>query len=305
LDGADHAAVTGGEERTVIALAGLAVVAVIGLVLLTRGLFPPRPPLADVLRAAADRRARTATDSTSTFRGRLAVGVLRRLHGESREQMAADLEVTDLDIETYAIDKLNAAFGGAVIAVVFAYWRGMIDGALVAGFFALAGLATGYLLPDLELKRKAAARRQEFSEALTAFISLVAVCVSGGGGLNTAMKDAAQVGSSWCFRHLDDALNEAALLGEPAWNSLERLGRRLDIPPLIELAGALGLAGTSGTRVNETMQARAESSRARETADAMAEAEERSEKMNLPIGLMLFGWMVILGYPAVQGLTGS
>jgi hypothetical protein len=27
--------------------------------------------------------------------------------------------------------------------------------------------------------------------------------------------------------------------------------------------------------------------------------------MNLPIGLMLFGWMVILGYPAVQGLTGS
>lgn len=279
--------------------------AALGVVVFARGLFPPRPTLASLLRDSADRRDVEPQTALRSLRGRLAVWLIRRLQGESLPETMTHLEATGLDLETYAVDKLNAAIGGGLIIVVIATFRGFARSPLAIILALTIGMIVGYFLPDFELKRKAARRRDEFTDALTAFVTLVSVCVAGGGGINSAMQDAASLGNSWCFEALRQSLSESALLGEPPWNGFGRLGHRMDLVPLTELAGALSLAGSSGARVTETLQARAESARDAALSRALVEAEKRSEKMNTPIGIMLFAWMLILGYPAMSGLIGS
>ena len=75
--------------------------------------------------------------------------------------------------------------------------------------------------------------------------------------------------------------------------------------PLIELASALTLAGTSGARVTETLVARAHSNREKELAEVRSEAEEKSSKLGLPVGLIMVTWVFFIGYPAVKGLVGA
>lgn len=145
----------------------------------------------------------------------------------------------------------------------------------------------------------------EFVEALNAFVSLVAVSIAGGGGVNTAMKDTTSLGGGWPFEMIHRTLDEAALFGESPWSALDRLGRDLDVEELIELAGALSLAGVSGARVADTLRSRAESGRQKALAEAKAKAEAKSESMNLPVAAMLLGWVLFMGFPAVAALLGA
>ena len=182
---------------------------------------------------------------------------------------------------------------------------GIAHSGLALLILALVGFCIGYLVPDFDLKQKAATRRKEFNEVLTGFVGLIAVSISGGGGVNTAMLDATSIGEGWCFDMIRRSLDEAFLAGESPWTAFERLGERLALLPLVELAGALALAGNSGARVVETLRARAESGRDRELSEALANAERKSESMGIPIGAMLLGWFLFLGYPAIAGLIGS
>ena len=276
-----------------------------GLLLVLWGAFPPRPSLGSLLREASERQVDTPQTALRSWRGRLAVWLMTKIEGDSVAETSTDLEVTGLELETYAIDKLNAAIGSGLIVTIIAFWRGWASSPAVVLLVFAIGMAGGYFLPGVELSRKATQRREEFSRALSAYVTLVAVCVAGGGGINTAMRDAARLGSSWSFRELSRSLEESNLHGESPWNGFDRLARRMDLDSLRELAGALALAGDSGARIVETLQARAEASRDKELSEALIEAEKRSERMNTPVGIMLFAWVLILGYPAIQGLIGA
>ena len=129
--------------------------------------------------------------------------------------------------------------------------------------------------------------------------------ISGGGGLTTALSNAADMGDGWVFDHIRGALADARIEALSPWVTLERVGQRLQVIPLIELASALTLAGTSGARVTETLVARAHSNREKELAEVRSEAEEKSSKLGLPVGLIMVTWVFFIGYPAVKGLVGA
>ena len=148
-------------------------------------------------------------------------------------------------------------------------------------------MASCYFLPDIDVKKKADQRREEFAEALNAYVTLAAVSISGGGGLQTALRDAVSVGTGWTFDLLRNALAEAALQNSSPWAAFDELGRRLQLVPLIELAGALGLAGAGGAAVTETLQARAESGQAKLLSEAKTTAEKKSATLGVPVGVML------------------
>lgn len=287
-------------------LALWAVVGLVGVLVVIRGLFPPRPSLKDYL-ATPD--ANTASTSGMAFRsmwGRVGLWLVRAVQRDKLEHsLKADLAVTETDLETFAIDKLNAAIGTAAILSLIGWLLGWASSIVAVAILVVAGFAIGFLLPDMEISSKAARRRDEFREALTAFVSLVAVCISGGGGVNSAMSDALQVGGDWTFRMLREAFDASILMGEDVWTGFDRLGRELGVEELIELAGALGLAGTSGARVTETLKARAEASRDKERQLVLTAAEKKSERMNIPVAVLAFSWMVFVGYPALAGLIGS
>ena len=279
----------------------------LGVWLVLRGYFAPRPTLADRLRAfgetAAFRPKRHASEATRW--DDLAMWVLRVSRADLLDDVSADVAVAGGSLEKHAVEKLQAGVGGGVLAAVLPFMLGFVGSYFALVVLFIIGAAVCYLIPDVELKRKAAERRVEFAEALTAFVSLAAVSISGGGGLQTALHDAVAVGTGWPFEQIRRSLAESALQNVSPWTGFERLGRDLNLVPMIELAGALALAGAGGAPVTETLQARAEAGRSREISDARAAAEKKSASLGLPIGVMLLGWIGFMAYPAVLNLLST
>lgn len=275
-----------------------------GIWLLLRGFNPEQPSLSERIGnlTVGDVGPEFADESFDGLRRRLAMWALETAKGDKLDAVRADCAVTRTPIDVFAIDKLNAAVGGGLLIGGLAWWFGIASTVVGMVVLVLAGGALSYTLPDLDLRKRAAQSRVEFERALSAFIGLVAVSMTGGGGLNTALADSVQIGRGWVFEAIESALTDGALSGESAWSSLDRLGQRMGVEGLIELAGALGLAGDSGARLTETLLARAESARKREVSEARELAERTSANLGIPVATMLFGWLGFVGYPAVANL---
>lgn len=280
---------------------GLAVLAFCGAV---RAFFPGRPSLsAELDRFEATGHEVNATDDHGLF-ANLAMRLLVQVKGETLSNVDADIRVAGMTRETFATEKLKAALaGGGLLAAV-----GFILGpaASMAGFLIalLLGLVAGYLVPDQDLATKAKQRRETFARALNSFVTLVAVSISGGAGLGSALAGAASLGDNWVFDEISATLREAEVRGTSPWTELEELGRELDVRPLVELAGALNLAGTDGAKVTESLYARADAGRTKELNDVRTEAEAKSSSLGLPVGCMLLGWAGFMGFAALSTLMG-
>ncbi len=286
-------------------LVAWAVAGSFGLWLLMRGFLPPRPALSEIL-TLADEPTVDGVEGLRSVYSKVGLWLINAVQRDKLEEtLKPDLAVNQVSLEDFARDKLSAALGGAIVAAMVCALMGWVDTWRGLIFVALAGACAGFILPDMEMSQKAAARRVEFDESLTAFVSLVAVCLSGGGGVNSAMTDALSVGSPWPFQMLRAALGEANIHGQSYWKAFDQLGRRLKVEALIELAGALGLAGDSGAKVADTLQSRAEASREKERQTVLAEAHKRSERLNFPIAALALTWMAFIMYPSVQNLLRS
>ena len=282
-----------------------------GLFLIIRGLFPPRPTLADALAqlrrypepapvvgaAGAGGFAARAGRPVADALGRAGAGWLvptraRRdlaILGRSPERhLAEKVTLTLVGLLLVPAVATLLALGGASLPVVVPLWASLI----------LA--AAGFALPDLGIHTEAAHRRRDFRHALSSFLDLVVVSLAGGGGVETALADAAGVGSGWAFASLRRALDRARLARETPWAALGHLGHELGIADLSELAASVALAGTEGAKVRASLAAKAASLRTHELADAESTDQATTERMSLPVVLLFAGFLVFLGYPAVE-----
>jgi Flp pilus assembly protein TadB len=149
------------------------------------------------------------------------------------------------------------------------------------------------------LRARAADRRRSFRHALSGFLDVVSVSLAGGRGVDTALRDGANAGDGWPFEAIRGALLEAQLLGETPWSGLARLGTELAIPELGELAASAALAGSEGARVRTSLAAKARSLRLRGLSDVESSAQSASELMSVPVVVLMLGFVVFLGYPAM------
>lgn len=185
------------------------------------------------------------------------------------------------------------AVGGVRFSWVLPLWVSLVLSAAAA------------VVPTLAVRAEATERRRSFRHALGCFLDLVAVRLAGGAGVDSALAGSAAAGEGWAFSELRQALSEARLRGEPSWNGLAELGEEIGIGELQELAASAGLAGDEGARVRVSIAEKARSIRTRGLADAEGAAQAASERMSLPVVLLMTGFIVFLGYPAVaQVLTG-
>lgn len=277
----------------------------LGLLVILRGLFPQRASLKSRLAAFNDGEDMLADVVDTTLFDELALTLFETIKGDDIDEVYPDLRVTDTTVQKFAAEKARAAVAAGVFAATIGVIFGVAKGVAPALILGLVGAIAGYYIPDFELKKKAEQRRIEFSRALTAYITLLGSSISGGGGVVTAMSDAAAMGSGWVFVKLRNALDEANLAGTSPWIALDELGRKLYVPALIELSGSLTLAGGSGARITETLHARAESAREKELTDVRSEAEAKSSSLGLPVGLIMLAFAVFIAYPAVLSLMGS
>ena len=291
-------------------IAGLAALGAgvgIGVRMVARALFPKPAPLATVL-ASLDRPSPSrslADEGLDTTLGRLALRITRAL-GADLDRRSVELRLADRTPARHALDKLVGTIGGAGVPLLVGMALLSIGLALpVAGVlgFAIAGAVAGWLLPDFTLQEDAAKRKKAFRHALSSYLDLVNVIIAGGGGIQTALYTAAEAGDGWAFAAIRRALDRARLTNRSPWATFAELADELDVPELAELAASVALAGSQGARIRASLAAKADTLRGHQVAETEAAAESATERMTIPVAVLLFGFLVFVAYPAVQQIT--
>lgn len=288
---------------TAALLAGLGLGA--GLLLILSGIFPAPVPVG---RALAELHRERNPDAVVDEASRLD----RVLGGSWSESSlgvritlgaAADLRITGRSAASHLAQR--AAFGllGLLWAplTVLLMSAGGVEVDITFPLWVSAVLApVGFAYPGIALRSAAADRRRGFRHALSAFLDVVAVSLASGRGVDTALRDGVRAGRGWPFGELDRALTEARLLGESPWAAVARLSRAVGVPELAELAASAALAGNEGARVRSSLAAKAKAIRVRGLAEVEGAAQSATERMTLPVVLLMVGFVVFLGYPAID-----
>lgn len=277
-----------------------------GIILLATGLVPAPAPLVSEL-AALHRRppiARRDAPGPLTQRARLVGEPLANTSAgrQLAARLAGDLRVTQTSLAEHLADRVALGLCGllwAPVTTAMLRLAGADIGFTLPLWASLLLAPAGAIYPSVVLRGRAAARRRSFRHALSAFLDVVAISLAGGRGVDSALRDGANAGQGWAFDALRSALLEAQLLGETPWHGLARLGNELGVPQLGELAASAALAGSEGARVRGSLATKARSLRLRGLTEVEASAHSASELMSVPVVLLMFGFVVFLGYPAI------
>lgn len=255
------------------------------------------------LRAGQDQGA--GSSSASGALGRAGAWLTTELarRGITFTTLRQDLALTGNTLEWALGRKLLAGVAGFLLVAATAVglrvattWSppSGVTGVLALG----AGVACSFLT-DLEARRQAAVRRQEFRRALGAYLDLVALEMAGSAAPAEALPNAARVGAGWPMALLRDTLWRANLSGVDQWDALTELGERIGVAELRDLGTLVRLVGRDGARVRQTLTARAATMRRRELAEAEGLAGQKDQSMRLAQVLIGFGFIVFISYPAI------
>ncbi|TMB90738.1 MAG: secretion system protein [Chloroflexi bacterium] len=286
-----------------------------GLVMVARGLWPPRPTLAQAL--AASHRIREASPAKQAQGAPSALARLGRpiaRFGFARESVhlsahrRRDLAVIDRTTEEHLAEKLACALLGFMlvpVALALLAVGGVEVPWLVTPWAAVALAAAGFFVPDLAARSEVVERRRELRYALSAFIDLTVVALAGGSGVEGALRSAASVGTGTAFRSIRDALERARLTRTTPWAALEQLGRDTGVSEFEEMAASVGLSGTEGARVRHSLAARAASLRNHRRSEAEAGARMATQRMTVTLVLLLIGFLAFVLFPAYVRVFAS
>ncbi|EHR52365.1 Flp pilus assembly protein TadB [Saccharomonospora marina XMU15] len=285
------------------ALAGIALLCVI--------LASIRPAPVNLAAAVAelDDRAARRVDGAAPL-GRWSVR-LHRLAGYSARSSnrwwgipAGDLDVLDQTAERYLVRRLAWASGAAasVVAVAGLAWFGGVGfpGTVVILGVLVAAVA-GSLVPVLAVREDATRAREEFRRGVAAYLDLVAQERATGRAPSQALAEAAAVADSWVFARISRTLGRAMRAGHTPWEALSRLGKRMGVVELADLADILSTAA-DGTAIYSTLIAKASALRSAALAADKADANGRSQRLALPVALLLVAFLLLAIYPALLRL---
>ena len=282
----------------------------LGGYLSVRALFPRPVPLTQAL-ADLERPRRPVAETSpspgmSDRVGRLAVRVLEAIGVVDLGRLSGRLRALGKPIEAHAYEKLLGGLAGFIVPIALSLAVGAagkpISPAVTA--VAAAGIAAlGFVWPNLGLADRIERRRRDFRHSLSAYLDLVTIILAGGGGLETALQTAAELGDGWAFTEIRNALRKARISDRTPWDVFDELGTELGVDELRELAAAAHLAGDQGARIRASLAAKADSMRASQTAAIEAQAESATEKMLLPVVTLVVGMILFIGFGVVQAIS--
>ncbi|MEU6425917.1 type II secretion system protein [Microbispora sp. NPDC046973] len=181
----------------------------LGLFLLVRALFPPRPGL--TARLAALDQARDGKgvprapliapeEDVSEFRRMLGLRLARfyAARGWEARSIKADLALLGKSFEGFLATKLLLGVSGLLAFPLLVGWLALMGWGVsvqVPLWSALVVCVIFFLLPDAQIRRDAAVRRRDFRHAVGAFLDLVSMNLAGGRGVPEALMMAVAVGS--------------------------------------------------------------------------------------------------------------
>lgn len=271
----------------------------------------PRPESLNAIHAALGRPGVAAIDppraepDRRTQLGTVADRLVSQFASRTEAQ-AQLLGLTGRTHEQHSLDKLVGAVGGLLGTALFGIALtivGIAPPPFVLVVAAASVAVGGFVLPDFNLRDQAERRRRAFRHALSSYLDLVNVILAGGGGIATSLHAAADAGDGWAFASIRQALDRARLTNRSPWDTFKDLGEQLGIDELRELAASVELAGSQGARIRSSLAAKADSLRGHQIAETEAAAEAATERMTIPVAVLLFGFLTFIAYPAVQQIT--
>ena len=274
-----------------------------GGLLTFRALVPARPPLAaDLARLLG---------STSADADLATAGALERLLDSWEATRPSPALRTDLDITAVSWQQLlhRCVLGGVVTAgsaIMIALAAALTGVSLSGSVLAIGGLllaAFAGAMPVLAVRRDASARRRQVRATLPGYLDLVTVVLAAGDSLEAGLRHCARLGSGWIYQRIQDALDEAALRRVSAADAFSQLGTAIGVTELVDLADSLAVASTGGTGIRSSLAVRASALREHQLADVETTAGRMTEGMAFPLACLVIGFIILIGYPAIVGLS--
>ncbi|HEV2345728.1 MAG TPA: type II secretion system F family protein [Actinocrinis sp.] len=278
-----------------------------GLYIVVRALVPARPGAAakvariDALRARGQYGVPAAQPHSLRERLGWSIADFYARRGWEQHSVRADLRLLERHWQQFLVTKVGLAAVGFLIGPLLfgvTWLWGFHLTPLVPVWLALGFAGLFFILPDLEVRRDATAKREDFRRVVAAYLDLVSMNLAGGRGLPEALMSAAEVSDGWALRRLRDCLTDARLAGVPQWTALGDLGTELGVKELTDLGAALNLVADDGAKVRASLSSRAETMRRREIAEMEGKAGARSQSMLVAQMLLSAGFLVFILYPA-------
>lgn len=265
----------------------------LGVALLWYGWRPPRPALAVVL----ERLRRPPVVLTARQRRYRMLGAPLARLGLPNRRTRQDLALLERDVDTFLAEQAAAVALGALAAPMLAVLWGA--GGTIPLWAAVVGGLVGYRWAQARIQAAAKRRRAELVHVLSVVQDLITTSLAGGAGVDEAIDNATAVCTGPAAERLRRTIRTARRAREPIWQALSRLGTEVGAGELVELANAIHLAGSQGTRIRASLSAHAATARAKATAQMEAAARSAGVRMSLPVLLIALAYGVWLLYPAL------
>ncbi|MEU7802749.1 type II secretion system F family protein [Micromonospora arborensis] len=265
----------------------------LGVFLLVLQLVPAAPALGPALRRLHPVAAASQP--------RPAVGWVRRNFRIPHSDLQLLNRTTDQYLLTLGLAGLFALLLPALMTVAVVLLRLPISPAITGVGTVLAAIAAPWLA-HRDVVSKADTARDEFVRAMCTYFDLAAHQVLGGHGPVESLTRAAGICDGWVFDRIRQALLAAELQMRAPWDELRALSRAINVVELGDLADIMNSAGNEGAAVYETLRARADSLRDQLRTEALAQAEVRTTKLDIPASALIFILLVLMGYPFITRL---
>jgi len=214
------------------------------------------------------------------------------------------LQVLAIDpqrLSRYCVRRASYGFIITSTSLSLLYWRGVFVPSTLAVVAIVGAPLLSWLFSVSRLQIMARKMQRDMDLAVAVFLDLINVLLAGGAGVETAMLAAASAGDGWGFEQIRMAMARAQSSRRSYWDALRETGSAFGIESLEEVANSVQLAGEHGARIRQSLNSKATSLRLRNLARIEHEAEQRTERMGIPVVLLFLGFILLVGYPAFAG----
>lgn len=263
---------------TLLLAASSGTLLVAGLCALLLSRLRPVPRLADALEVLEGRR-----DPGMAEEGIGRFGAwLRRGGFVVTEETRRRLRLVGTSVDRHLASKLLGAAAGLTIPAVaggaLAWFAA--TGIAIPVVLAVACAVFGFFLPDLLLRRRDRTVTEDTTEALLTFFDLVTLERLANRSGGQALQAAAAMSSAPVFRAIAQALERARLEQRAPYAELQRVGRDLGLPALVDVADVMRL-DESGASLEGALRARVKELRDAHLLAMKLHASEVSERMGV------------------------
>jgi hypothetical protein len=216
----------------------------------------------------------------------------------------ADLQILSMTRAQLAARKLTRAGAGLLmpsVLTVLLSLAGSPPPLVMPAAFALLLAGALWIGPSGEVRKKAGRARAEFRAALRAFLKLVAQERAARGSPTEALEEASRGWAQWPFQLIHTEVLRAELSGQQPWEALRQLGTRLGVEELRSMAEIVSTAA-DGAAVFDTLLAEARNLHHAELSSQQAAANAASERLVQPLGLLAFGFVLMILIPPLLRL---